>query len=164
MKLLAMTLMLLGLSPQAMGFCARSANDLPEKVLEEAPIVFIATITTSYLDPNYQELAEAKDLESRPWHRKQYTVRYDFHVSIPIKGDPAAIPYLVTGGVYNDPHSKRFGHLSEQSRFVPGDSLLVVARQPGPVGISWIPECADSMPWDNEARALLKRSGLRLVR
>jgi hypothetical protein len=155
MRSLATALLLLAFATQANAICVVPTDHDPREILKQAQTVFVATITEAQLDPNYQI---AKDqTRSNPW----YTVRYAFDVAIPIKGDPSSVPYLATSGVYNDPRSKRHGVFGEQSRFVPGDNILVVANTPGPVPISWLRGCSDSMPWDSQARELLKRSGLR---
>jgi hypothetical protein len=149
--------LLLSLPATASAICIRPADYSRAKAIASAKIVFVATITEARVKPDPEEerrrAAKTRDL---PW----YTVQYKFDVAIPIKGDPADVPFLVTSGVWSDPKSGRYRSFAEQSRFVPGDSILVITDTPGEVAISWIPECTDSLPWGEEARDALKATGL----
>ncbi|UHQ18548.1 hypothetical protein LVB87_10035 [Lysobacter sp. KIS68-7] len=110
-----------------------------EPQVAAAQAIFIATITKATLDLP----ADAKE---GTW----FKVRYNFRVDRRIKGDPTIVTSLITGGAYNDPNSERFVTFAEQSRLVPGDNILVVADKPGEVGVSTLPGCTASRPWNQE--------------
>ena len=147
----ALAFLLFALSSPARAICVRTTDYSREDALAAASVVFVATITEASLAP-VESQRGSKDIR---W----YTVRYKFRVALPIKGDPKAVPFLTTSGVYSDPLQSRFSVFGEQSRFVPGDSILVITDESGPVPISWI-DCGDSMPWSREAEDLLMATHL----
>jgi len=115
--------------------------DVPlEKDIASARSVFIATITTAAMS---KPLSTLRDKEP-------YSVSYGFVVTRRIKGDPSIVSALTTGARFDDPTDKRFWQQAEQSRYVPGDSILVVADRPGDATVSSI-GCAASRPWDRDA-------------
>ena len=128
---------LLPLSGFATAVCMRAPL---EKNIAEAQSVFIATITNVSMS---KKLSELRDKE-------RYSVRYGFEVARLIKGDPSIASALVTAARFDDPSDKIFRYRAEQSRYVPGDSVLVVADEPGDVPISSI-DCTPSRPWDGDA-------------
>jgi hypothetical protein len=142
---LLVTLVLAG-AGSAQAICVKEANRTEEQRLREARYVFVAMIESSEIETPRNELRGGR------W----YSVKYRFSMVRSLKGQPADIPFLVTSGLYNDPAKARYGVFAEQSRFVPGDSVLVVASEPGPVPISWI-GCGASRPWDSAARQLAKK-------
>ena len=159
-KILVLTAVLLTASFSANAICMFPAEHSAENTVSQADTVFIATITKAYLDPDYENVSKG---EQKSRLRTWYTVRYDFVVAIPIKGKPSSVPFLMTNGLYNDPSSGKFKTAGELSKFVPGDNILVVTNGPGPVPISSVSGCTDSMPWDNEAYDLLKKVNLLRV-
>jgi hypothetical protein len=156
MRFLKIIPFLLMLSFHARAVCVRPAEETPGTGIKHATTVFVATITNASLDPDYLVAAARPFSKEKSW----YPVRYEFRVAIPMKGNPDTVPYLLSDALYNDPKSDRYHNHAEQSRFIPGDNILVVTSTPGPVGISRIPLCTDSMPWNDEARALVRRAGL----
>src|SRR5690606_24567136 len=112
--------LLLGLiltSPAASAICI----DVPlEQQITKASTVFVATITGASLTPALQNLSD----------RQAYTVHYTFAVATIFKGDPTIVATLTTGAQFDDPTDDVFWTLAEQSRYVPGDSILVVADAP----------------------------------
>ena len=157
--ILVLTSILLAASFSASAICVSPADGSAEKTIGQAETVFVATITKAYLDPDFEDVSKGEKKSSiRTW----YTVRYDFVIAIPLKGQPSSVPFLMTKGLYNDPSSKRFKTFGEQSRFVPGDNILIVTNGPGPVPISSVSGCTDSMPWDDEAYDLLRKVNLRV--
>ena len=158
MRVSATFALLVALSAPAQAICMRPADYSELETIRTANTVFVATITSARLGPDYQLLkGDSKRERARPW----YTVEYLYEVSILFKGDPASVPFLTTAGVYNDPKGGSNKIYGEQSRFVPGDNILVVASESGPVAISWLRDCTDSWPWDKSSRDLVKKSGLR---
>jgi|SRR5579859_3941515 len=157
MKNLILAMVLLATPLSVNAICTSLPERSAEKTVSAAKTVFVATITKAYLDPDFERASKDEE-ESRV--RAWYTVRYYFEVAIPIKGDPSSVPFLMTNGLYHNPHSKRFKTASEQSRFVPGDNILVVTDGPGPVPISGASGCTDSMPWDKQAYDLLRKANL----
>lgn len=148
--------LLFGFSSQALAACARPIEETPQVIVARAKTVFVATVTASHLGPDFQQAA------TQPFSRSKsfYSVMYDFSVSIPIKGEPESVPFLESRALYNDPKSGRFRKFTEQSRFIPGDSILVVTSTPGPVSVSQVPLCTESMPWNSEARKVVEGLGL----
>jgi hypothetical protein len=142
----AAALLLATLSGPALAVCVVDADRTEEQAVREAKFVFVVTITAANLDLPIEELRD----------KKGYTVRYSYRVAKRLRGDPASIPFLTTGGYYDDPNDGKFFDFAEQGRFVPGDSVLVIANAPGPVPISWI-GCTPSRPWSSEAAALVKK-------
>src|SRR4051794_35320735 len=115
MKILAFTTIWLTVSLPASAICTFPAEHSAENTISHAKTVFVATITRAYLDPDFEKVSKgAEKSRLRTW----YTVRYDFEVAMPIKGEPSSVPFLMTNGLYNDPNSKRFKTAGEQSRFV----------------------------------------------
>ena len=136
--------LLLGLilaSPAASAICI----DVPlEQQITKASTVFVATITGASLRPALQNLHD----------QQAYTVHYTFAVAKIFKGDPTIVATLTTGAQFDDPTDDIFWSLAEQSRYVPGDSILVVADAPGDVAVSSI-GCTASRPWtDRTASAV----------
>jgi hypothetical protein len=149
--------LLLTLPSTGSAICGRDSDFSREKLITQAKYVFVATITEARVKPDpEEERRRAKKGRDIAW----YTVQYKFEVAVPIKGDPAAVSFLTTAGVWNDPKVPRFRSFAEQSKFVPGDSILVISDSPGEVPISEISECTDSMKWNKEAYDLLKATGL----
>ena len=157
MKILAALTLATLLAPgTASAICSRTADDTPEKEISKAAIVFVATINGAQVKRGKDGLP---DLTRKTKHSAYYTVQYSFDVAIPIKGDPALVPYLTTVGIWQDAKAMQFATLAEQSKFVPGDSVLVVADEPGDAPISDI-GCTPSTPWGPAAKDLLKRTQL----
>ena len=156
MKFLATLVLALTISPSAEAICVRSVDDTDESRLKKATTVFIATITEAKMARDEKGAPELVD-RGRNW--TYYRVLYTFEVAIEIKGDPSTISFLTTGGLWRDPKEAFFGKLAEQSKFVPGDNILVIASAPGEVPISEI-GCTDSMPWNQKAYDLLQSTNL----
>ena len=157
MKIVAALTALVLLAPSAAhAICSRSTDYTIEDETKDAAIVFVATITEARIA---RDSAGLPELARRGPNWAYYTVQYKFDVAIPVKGDPSDVPFLTTAGIWQDPKEMRFSTLAEQSKFVPGDSVLVIAAAPGSVPISEI-GCAPSMPWGAEARELLRRTQL----
>lgn len=110
-----------------------------------AQTVFIATITDSTL------LTPLKQLKNGD----RYTVKYGFVVVKRIKGDPSIVSSLTTGATFISPASEHLDGPAEQDKFVPGDSVLVVASAPGDTPLSTI-YCTPSRPWDNATYRLTR--------
>jgi len=157
MEAAALTVLLLTASISAHAICISPAGRSAENTIRQAKTVFVATITKAYLDPDFQKVSKG---DGRVRLRGWYTVRYDFEVTMPIKGQPTSVPFLTTSALYNDPNSKTFKSAGEESRFVPGDNILVVTSDSEPVPISWLSGCTDSMPWDQQAYEVLKNTNL----
>ena len=158
MRIYAIIAVFLSLAAPAHAICVRSTDYSEVDTVKNSSTVFVATITSTRLGSDYALVkADKKRQRSRPW----YTVEYAYEVAIRFKGDPASVPFLFTAGVYNDPKVGSNRIYGEQSRFVPGDSILVVASEPGPVAISWLRDCTDSWPWDSQSRDLIKEAGLQ---
>ena len=119
--------------------------DVPlEEHIAKARSVFVATITGASLSPAFEQLQD----------RQPYTVKYTFEVAVRFKGDPSIVTALTTGGRFDSPSDDVFWTLAEQSRYAPGDSILVVADGPGDVPVSSI-GCTASRPWsDNTAQII----------
>jgi hypothetical protein len=150
--------LLVALCAPAHAICTRPIDYSEVETIRAASTVFVATITSVRLGSDYQVVkGDAKRQRARPW----YTVEYLYEVSIRFKGDPASVPFLSTAGVYNDPKLDSNRTYGEQSRFVPGDNILVVTSEAGPVAISWLRDCTDSWPWDKKSREVIKEAGLR---
>ena len=108
--------------------------------LASADTVFVATITRVTMS---KPPAEMRDKE-------RYVVQYDFDVVKVFKGDASIVTWLVTGARFNDPTDDVSWKQAEQSRYVPGDSILVVSGS-GEAPVSSI-GCTPSRPWDSEAQ------------
>jgi hypothetical protein len=109
--------------------------------LERAEAVFVATITRATMSKDPAALRD----------RERYVVRYDFEVAKDFRGDPSIVTGLTTGARFDDPRDEDSWEQAEQSRYVPGDSILVVAG-PGDAPVSSI-GCTPSRPWDGEAQS-----------
>jgi hypothetical protein len=117
---------------------------LPESIAS-AKAVFIATITDSTL------LVPVGQLKDGDW----YTVRYGFVVVKRIKGSPSIVRSLTTRATFISPAGDYLDGPAEQDRFVPGESVLVVADGPGDVPLSSI-SCRPSRPWNDETYRLTR--------
>ena len=82
--------------------------------------------------------------------KERYVVRYEFVVARRFKGDPSIVPALVTSARFDDPMDAVSWDQAEQSRYVPGDSILVVADG-GEAPVSSI-GCTPSRPWNSETQ------------
>jgi hypothetical protein len=116
-----------------------------EQQITKASSVFVATITGASLSPPLEQLQD----------RQPYTVLYTFKVATRFKGDPSIVTALTTGGYFDDPRDDMFWTLAEQSRYAPGDNILVIADQPGDVPVSSI-GCTASRPWTDHAETIVK--------
>ena len=115
-----------------------------EEDIAAAKSVFVATITSASMSKRPSELKEGES----------YTVRYTFEVAKTFKGDPALVVALATGARFDDPRDAVSWELAEQTRLVPGDSVLVVAAGPGDVPVSSI-GCTGSRPWDSKSQRIV---------
>jgi hypothetical protein len=119
---------------QASAICVVAPLD---EGIAAARSVFIATITSATLDTSLYGLKG----------NALFKVRYTFVVVKRIKGDPTIVSSLTTSGSFIDPASTHLDGPAEQDRFMPGDSVLVVADTPGDVQLS-SNYCRLSRPWD----------------
>ena len=119
-----------------------------EDDIAQADTVFVATITRATMDKNPSEMRD----------KEHYLVRYDFEVVRIIKGDPSIVTALVTSAQFDDPMDDIFWEQAEQSRYVPGDTILVVASA-GEALVSSI-GCTPSRPWDAEAQQFVAADSL----
>ena len=152
----ALTALLLIVPGTSAAICVRSTDYTIEDETKNAAIVFVATITEARIARGSDGLPAVVRRGSK-W--AYYTVQYKFEVAIPIKGDPTQVPFLTTAGLWKDPKEMKFSVQSEQAKFVPGDSVLVITKSTGEVPISEI-GCTPSMPWGPEARELLRKAQL----
>ncbi|GAB3092384.1 hypothetical protein GCM10027159_07000 [Lysobacter terrae] len=65
-----------------------------------------------------------------------------------LKGDPDAVPVVVSGTVYSDPASNHSWELAEAVQVSPGDSILVVGEAQAPTRLGL---CTPSRRWDSKA-------------
>jgi hypothetical protein len=147
MRYIAMALCIMALPGPAAAICLESplATDM-----SAAKTIFIATVTGARLD---RPLGELKPGDN-------YAVLYDFTVAKTIKGDPSVVSALSTGGVFNSPSSAVYWDPAEQTKLIPGQSVLVVAQSTGIISVSDI-GCTPSRPWDaNAFRAVKGLPGL----
>ena len=158
MKAFAVFTLLFVLSPSASAICVVPVDNSEVEKLQIAKTVFVATITKASLGPDYEQLRFGK---AKQRDRPSYTVEYEYEVAFRIKGDPTSVPFLATSGTYNDPRSEIYLVAAEQSRFVPGDSILVISNKAGPAPVSALRGCTDSIPWNTRAYQLLEQAGLR---
>jgi len=129
-------------SPAASAICI----EVPlEQRIAEASTVFVATITGASLSPELQKFKDGQG----------YTVHYTFRTVEVFKGDPSIVATLTTGAQYDDQTDNRFWTLAEQSKYVPGDSILVVADAPGDTAVSSI-GCTASRPWTSRTATIVK--------
>ena len=105
--------------------------------LREAPIVFVATVTTA---TNSHSFASAKNGE-------EYRVRYRFEIREHIKGDPSLIPALYTTNIYHA-YDSDISIDGPETRLLPGDNVLVIADSPGEVQVA---SCSPSRVWKPSA-------------
>ena len=152
----ALTVLLLIVPGTSAAICVRLTDYMIEDETKDAAIVFVGTITEARIARGSDGLPAVVRRGSK-W--AYYTVQYRFEVAIPIKGDPAQVTFLTTAGLWKDPKEMKFSAQSEQAKFVPGDSVLVITKSPGEVPISEI-GCTPSMPWGPEARELLRKTQL----
>jgi hypothetical protein len=109
--------------------------------LTTSEVVFVATITRATMSKSPAAMRD----------RERYLVRYDFEVVKVFKGEPSLVTGLTTWARFNDPRDEVSWRQAEQSRYVPGDSILVVAN-PGDAPVSSI-GCTPSRPWDGETQS-----------
>lgn len=114
---------LMGLSLPAMAICVETPI---EQELKAADTVFVATITESRL------VDAPGDLKNRQKQR----IRHSFVVRERLKGDPASIAHVYTMGLYNDPLIGSNWRWAEQTRLIPGESVLVVGDGSGEAEVS----------------------------
>ncbi len=144
MKILGRVAMLLAL-PSAYANAACIVTPMADEIAS-AETVFVATITRATMSKSPQEMRD----------KEGYEIRYEFTVAKVFKGDPSLVTALITGSRFDDPTDSIFWEQAEQSRYAPGDSILVVAGT-GEVPVSSI-GCTPSRPWDREARRVLAKA------
>jgi hypothetical protein len=136
MKTFALALCVLALPGPALAICMDSplAADITK-----ADTVFVATVTDARLEKPLSQLKGGD----------YYSVLYGFSVVKRIKGDPTVVSALATRAVFSDPSSETQWHFGEQTNLIPGESVLVVASDPGVIQVSAI-GCTPSRPWNEK--------------
>jgi hypothetical protein len=109
-----------------------------ETQLRAADIVYVGTVVDSALAIPAAGLKDGARLEIK-------------HTVLPqrvLKGEPSAVPVVVSGAVYSDPASGHFWELAEAVQVFPGDTVLVAgnAHEPTRLGL-----CTASRRWDTKA-------------
>ena len=113
--------------------------------LGRSETVFVATITRADMSKSPAEMRDGEP----------YVVRYHFEVVKVFKGEPSIVTALTTGARFDDPRDDVSWEAAEQSRYVPGDSVLVVAAY-GEAPVSSI-GCTPSRPWDGETQSAVAK-------
>ena len=116
----------------------------PGEDIAAAESVFVATITGASM------IKKPSDLRDK----EGYTIRYAFEVLRTFKGDPTLVSALTTRARFDDPADGVTWEFAEQTRLVPGDSVLVVASGRGDVPVSSI-GYTSSRPWDSRAQRIV---------
>ena len=80
--------------------------------------VFVATLTGAQLASPAGELRD----------RQTFRIIYAFVVREGLKGDPTKTKTIYTTNHYDDPTDDRTTHWAEQTRLVPGESVLVITH------------------------------------
>ena|SRR5690606_22597064 len=113
--------------------------------LGRSETVFVATITRATMSKSPAEMRDGE----------RYVIRYEFEVVKVLKGEPSIVTGLTTGARFDDPRDGVSWETAEQSRYVPGDSVLVVANS-GEAPLSSI-GCTPSRPWDGETQSAVAK-------
>ena len=114
----------LALAPSlASAICVES---VPARDIKTYPVVLVATITSATLR------GPISDLKSR----RPYRVDYTFEVIETYKGKKSDVTSLFSIELYHDP-KERHWVMAESVDFVPGDTVLIVAEQPGEVQLAF---------------------------
>ena len=131
-KKISLALILFVLAPLAAS--ATVCQIVPLEVqLKDAPIVFVATVTTA---TNPHSFVSAKNGED-------YRVRYKFEIREHIKGDPSLVPALYTTNIYHA-YESDISIDGPETRLLPGDNVLVIADSPGEIQVA---RCSPSRVW-----------------
>ena len=116
------TILLLLLSGLAGATCV--VTPLQEQ-LHSADSVFVATLTDATIAESPDSLKD----------RGLYHINYSFVVRERLKGDPTLTRSIYVHGRYDDSGDGRTMHWAEQTRLVPGESVLVLASGAGDVQV-----------------------------
>jgi hypothetical protein len=123
--------------------------------LEEADIVFVATVTETALVDSIEELSQF-DLDraarGQRARGRSATVRLFYEVREAIKGDPEEVSILTTSIWYDNPMDDTFVN-GPSDPVSPGDNLLVIGNKGQ---ASFVGYCRGSKRWTKETREAVK--------
>ncbi|CAN7560751.1 hypothetical protein LJR143_003904 [Pseudoxanthomonas sp. LjRoot143] len=123
---------------------------LAEQV-SNARIVFVATVVSARSRASFGTLQSGDE----------YRVEYSYEVRRTLKGDPALVTSLFTNNLYRAHDTDVEVNFRDETRLLPGDSVLVVANGAGPAHIA---VCAPSRRWEPSMLELLGAGLSSIVR